>query len=166
MRRRASFMSLRRPIRFAQMATRARIDVDRHAERLGDAVGGDVVVGRADAAGGEDVGVAVAQRVERRDDLVFLVGHDAHLPQVDAERGQIFGDVADVLVLGAPGQDLVADHQERGGDDLFRTRRICNAHADLTTGMQLESSTVPTLPLWVIIHQVARAGSRPALPVR
>ena len=39
-----------------------------HAERLGDAVGGDVVMGRPDAAGGEDVGVAMAQRIERGDD--------------------------------------------------------------------------------------------------
>jgi hypothetical protein len=40
------------------IATRARIDVDRHAERLGDAIGGDVVMRRPDAAGGEHIGVA------------------------------------------------------------------------------------------------------------
>ena len=28
--------------------------------------------------------------------------------------GQIFGDIADVLVLGAARQDLVADHEEAG----------------------------------------------------
>ena len=33
-------------------------------------------------------------------------------------RGQVLGDVADVLVLGAPGQDLVADDEEGGGDDV------------------------------------------------
>ena len=32
--------------------------------------------------------------------------------------GQVFGDVADVLVLGAAGQDLVADDENRGRDDL------------------------------------------------
>ena len=58
---------------------RARIDVDRHAERLGDAVGGDVVVRRPDAAGGEHVGVATAQRIERIDDRRLLVADDAHL---------------------------------------------------------------------------------------
>ena len=47
---------LRKPL--AQNFDRVRVIVDRHAERLGDGVGGDVVVGRADAAGGEDVGVA------------------------------------------------------------------------------------------------------------
>ena len=34
-------------------------------------------------------------------------------------RGQVLGDVADVLVLGAAGQDFVADDQEGGGDDLW-----------------------------------------------
>ena len=120
MRMRASLISaagLRQPLRHDR--DRARIDVDRHAERLGDALGGDVVVGRTDAAGGEHVGVAGAQRVERGDDLRLLVGDDAHLVQVDADAGQVFGDVADVLVLGPAGQDLVADHQQRGGDEAF-----------------------------------------------
>ena len=89
----------------------------RHAEGLGDAVGGDVVMGRADAAGGEHIGVARAQGVERGDDLRLLVGNDAHLLEVDADIGEVLGDVADVLVLGPAGEDLVADHQKRGGDD-------------------------------------------------
>ena len=105
---------LRQPL--AQDLDRARIVVDRHAERLGDAFGGDVVMGRTDAAGGEHIGVARAQRVERGDDLALLVADDAHFRQVDAERGQVFGDVADVLVLGPPGEDLVPDHQQGGGD--------------------------------------------------
>ena len=52
--------------------------------------------------------------------------------QVDAERREIFGDVADVLVLGAPGQDFVADHEQRGGDGVIGGRRIGDAHGDLT----------------------------------
>ena len=74
-------------------------------------------MGRADAAGGEHVGVARAQRVERGDDLGLFVGHDADFLEVDADVGEIFGDVADILVLGASGQDLVADDENRGGDD-------------------------------------------------
>ena len=104
----------------------ALVDIDRHAEGLGDRVGGDVVVGRADAAGGEDVGVAGAERVHRRDDLGLDVGHHAHLAEVDADIGQVLGDVADVLVLGAPGQDLVADDEDGGGDDAFLR---CIGHA-------------------------------------
>ena len=123
MRRRASFISV--PVARQTLLhdrERARIDVDRHAERLGDAVGGDVVVGRPDAAGGEDVGVAVPQRVERIDDRALLVADHADLHEIDADRGQIFRDIADVLVLGAAGQDFVADHQQGGGDDLLGRR--------------------------------------------
>jgi len=70
-------------------------------------------VGRADAAGGEDVGVAGAQRVDRGDDLVLLVGNDAHLLQVDADRRHDVGEMADVAVLGPAGENLVADHHHR-----------------------------------------------------
>ena len=105
-----------RPVALAQDGDRPRVEADRDPEGLGDAVRRDVVVGRADAAGGEQIGVALAQGVDRGDDLGLDVRHDPDLPQVDPDTGQVLGDVADVLVLGAPGQDLVADDEEGGGD--------------------------------------------------
>ena len=63
MRSRASLMSA--PKRLLEALDHVRMVVDRHAERLGDAVGGDVVMGRADAAGGEHIIIAAAQRVQR-----------------------------------------------------------------------------------------------------
>jgi hypothetical protein len=92
---------------------RLRVVADRHAERLGDGVGGDVVMGRTDAAGGEHVSVARAQRIERRDDVGLLVGDDTHFLEIDADIGEVFGDIADVLVLGPARQDFVADDQDR-----------------------------------------------------
>ena len=92
-----------------------RILVDRDAERARDRVGGDVVVGRPDASGRDHVVVTRSQRVERRDDLVLDVGDDARLPNVDADLRQIFGDIAEVAVLGAAGEDFVADHEHGGG---------------------------------------------------
>ncbi len=92
--------------------------VDADAERLRHAVGGDVVVGRPDAAGGEHIGIAAAQGVQRFDDGVLVVGDDPDLFQVDADIGQVLGDIADVLVLGPARQNLVADHQDAGRDDL------------------------------------------------
>jgi hypothetical protein len=77
-------------------------------------------VGRPDAAGGEYVGVTDAQRIERLDNRILIVGDDADFPKVDADRRQVFGNVADVSVLGASGQDLVADHQDAGRDNLRR----------------------------------------------
>ena len=61
--------------------------------------------------------VAGTERVDRGDDVVLDVGDDPDLAEVDADIGQVFGDVADVLVLGPAGQDLVADDQDRCGDD-------------------------------------------------
>ena len=90
----------------------------RDAERLGHAFGGDVVMGRPDAAGGEDIGVCFAQRVEGLDDGVLVVGHHPHFLEIDADGGEIVGDEADVLVLGAAGKNFVADHKHCRGDDL------------------------------------------------
>ena len=51
--------------------------------------------------------------------------------QIDAHRRQIFGDIADVLILGAAGQDLAANHQERGRDNLIGRGRVGGWHDDL-----------------------------------
>jgi hypothetical protein len=105
---------------------RARIDVDGHSERLGHAVSGNVVMGRPDTAGGEDIDVARPKRLKRIDDRPLLVTDHPHFLEIDPERGQIFRDIADVPILGAAGQDLVADHQECG--DLFGSGRVGGCH--------------------------------------
>ena len=74
-------------------------------------------MGRADAAGGEDIGVARPQRIQRLDDGVLLVADDAHLLEVDAGEEEHVGELADILVLGAPGKKLVADGEHGGGGD-------------------------------------------------
>src|SRR2546430_3937333 len=117
MRRRASFISA--PVAFShscRMASVARIDVDRHPKRLGDAVGGDVIMGRPDPAGGENIGAAMPERIECVDDRSLLVADHPHFLEIDAERRQIFRNIAYVLVLGAAGQDLATHHPQRGRD--------------------------------------------------
>jgi hypothetical protein len=106
----------------------ARMMMDFDAEGLGNAVGGYVVVRRPDAAGGEDVAIGRAHRVERVDNGVLVVGDDAYFLQVDADGGEIIGDIADVLVLGPAGQDLVADHKHGGCYESGRT-----GHGDLAS---------------------------------
>ena len=132
MRRRASFISA--PVVFThscRMAS-ARVSVSigtpnafRHA------VGGDVTVGRPDPAGGEDIGAAMPQRIECVDDRALLIADHPHFLEIDADRRQIFRDMADVLVLGAARQDFAADHQERGRDDLFGSGRVGGRHDHL-----------------------------------
>jgi hypothetical protein len=107
----------------------ALVHVDADPEGLGHAVGGDVVMGRADPAGGEQVGVAGPQGVDRLDDHRGLVGHDPHLAQVDAGRGEEIRDGADILVLGATREDLIADHEDGGGDGIGRL-----VHGSLASG--------------------------------
>jgi hypothetical protein len=89
-------------------------------------------MGRPDAAGGEDVIVAMPQCIQCGDDVVLVVGDDPDFLQVDADIGQVFGDEADVLVLGPAGQDFVPNDQNARRDDL--------AHA------LSPSPVAPTLP--------------------
>ena len=95
----------------AQDFNRARMIIDRHAERLGNGVSGYVVVGGTDATGGEHVSVTRPKGVQRRHDLRLLVGHDADFLEIDADRGQKIGRIADVLVLSPAGKNLVADDE-------------------------------------------------------
>ncbi len=63
------------------------IDHDFDLEGFGDGIGGHVVMGGTDAAGGEDIGEARAELVHRGDDLGLNVGHDPHLAQVRCRYG-------------------------------------------------------------------------------
>ena len=106
---------VRRVVAFEQAQGR-RVAFQGHAEGARHRGGGDVVVGRADAAGGEDIGAARPQVVDRRGDHLAVVGDDPCLRHRDAELGQPFGQKRQVGVPGAAGQDLVADDQDGSGD--------------------------------------------------
>src|SRR5207244_4198381 len=84
--------------------------------------------------------------VDRGHDLALLVAHYPHLLEVDAERGEVFGDIADVLVLGAAGQYLVADHQHGGGDGAFGCGGIGDGHRGLAESTRRSlASTYPAI---------------------
>ena len=87
----------------------------RDTEGGGDAFAGDVVVGRADAAGGEHVIEFLPDFVHRADDRFGDVGNDPDLPQRDTQIAQTGRQELDVGVAGAAGQHLVADDQQAGG---------------------------------------------------
>ena len=55
------------------------------------------------------------QRAHGVDDGVTGVGDDPHFAQVDAEAGQFAGEEIHVGIAGAPGQNLVPDHDHGGG---------------------------------------------------
>ena len=73
----------------------------------------------------------MSERIDSVDDCSLLIADHPHFFEIDADRRQIFRDIADVLVLGAAGQDLATDHQERGRDNLFGSGRVGGWHDHL-----------------------------------
>ena len=71
--------------------------------------------GAGDAAGGDDVVVLGPQGVDRVDDLLLDIGHDARLAKIDAVGGQVAGDGGQVGVLGAARENLITDDHHGGG---------------------------------------------------
>src|SRR4030088_188569 len=78
MRSRASFNSPAPLEALTKPRHHLRMMIDADAECLCNAVGGDVVMGRPDTAGGKDVGIAAAQRIHRRDDIGLLLGNNGN----------------------------------------------------------------------------------------
>jgi len=88
---------------------------DAHPKGRRHRIGGNVIMGWTDAPGCKDKIIPGPKRVQGRDDLGFHIAHHARFFQVYPARAQKTGDIIDVGVLGAAGQDLVADHQDGGG---------------------------------------------------
>jgi hypothetical protein len=78
-------------------------------------------MGRANAARSEDIIKVRTQGIERGDNGVFLVRHDAHFLEIDTHSGQQIGKMPDVLVLGAPGEKFVANGEHCSPDGLLRS---------------------------------------------
>ena len=88
---------------------------DRDAEGAGHSLHRHIVVGAADAAGGEHQVVALAQRLHLPGDRRRVVADGDHPAQLQALRSQQARQHAGVRVGGLAGEDLVADDEERGG---------------------------------------------------
>ena len=88
---------------------------DPRAKGRADRIGGDVVMGRADPAGGEYMAVAPGQRAHRLADRRRVIADHAHFAQVDPRLREPAGEVMGIAVAGAPREDLVADHQHCRG---------------------------------------------------
>ena len=95
------------------------MDDDIDPKRLGDRIDGDIVVGRADPAGGEHIVIARAQRVHRIDNLILNIGDDPHFAQANPLHVEPGRDLRDILVLRAARENLVTDHQHGGCPDAF-----------------------------------------------
>src|SRR4029077_20520321 len=72
---------------------------------------------RADPAGGEDVIEGTPHLVDGGYDDAGIVGNHPRFPQPNPDLVQPLREEAEIGVLGASRQDLVADDQDAGGDD-------------------------------------------------
>src|SRR5262249_25809768 len=115
-----ALVELARCVASGQQSHRFRMVLDGKAEGLADGIGGDVVLRGADAPGGKNRGVACAKRGNPAGNLVLDVRYAARFAQIDAETAQEAGNRADIHVLGAAGQNFIAD-DERGCGYAFAT---------------------------------------------
>ena len=88
--------------------------VNWHVECGGHAIGGNVIMRRANPARGEHLIMPSAQRPHRRNDRIPVIRHNAHFGQIDPDFGQLARQMIHVGIAGAPGQNLIADHQHGG----------------------------------------------------
>ncbi len=102
-----------------QNGTGIRVHHHLAAQRGGNGIHGDVIMGGADAAGGEQIIIAHSQRVHRFRNSSHVIGHHPHFLQADALHAQPFRQIGQVRILGAARQDFIADHQQGGGVDAF-----------------------------------------------
>ena len=91
------------------------------AGEAGDDLGGEVVGGRAEPAGGDDqVHPLGGHEAQRRLEVVGAVGDDEDVGDLDAELGQPFGDPGPVAVGDPAGEDLGAGDDDAGADGRLR----------------------------------------------
>ena len=93
----------------AQVGFQFRDDVGLFADRLGDGVASDVVLGRAEAAGQEHDVRSASGCLDQLDQTLLVVADLVHEVEVDAHRRQTLGHVAGVGVENLAHQNFGAD---------------------------------------------------------
>jgi hypothetical protein len=111
------------------------------------------------------------ERIERVDDRSLLVADHPHFLEIDADRRQIFGDIADVLVLGAARQDLSPITRSAAVTTSFAAGELavgmitCGGRADDAQRSNTRAySSHPPLP--AIVSYAASSHPRALFPAR
>ena len=89
-----------------------------HAKGRGHRIDSDIVMGRPDPAGREQIVVLCPQLVHCLADPRMIIGNDTHFAEPNPLLIQPNCKLSDVFVLRAPGEDLVSDYDERCGPRL------------------------------------------------
>src|SRR5262249_55057820 len=109
----------------------------------GDAFDRHVVVGRADAAGGEDDLVVDVELGDRCRDLVELVGNREDATDRHAEGAQLAREERRVGVDDLTGEDLVAEDQDARGAVPARHTEMASLRKSLAPMRTLTSAGLP-----------------------
>ena len=110
---------------------RRRVFAELHAERLREALGGEVVVrGAEPAPHHEQVGLGREHVAQRGRETLAVVGDDEELEHLDAAPAEVVADEGAVGVAGAPVEQFVAAEDDGGAR---RPRR----HQALVPGMRM-----------------------------
>ena len=123
--------------RFGDPATGLIITVQRGArfgmndntdpEGRSNGINRDIVMRRPDAASREEIIVARAQDVDRLDNGLLHIWHDAHFGQPYALDVQPERDLRNILVLRAPRENFIANDDKSGGPDACRCHAGCHS---------------------------------------
>jgi hypothetical protein len=98
----------------SQLRLERRIDRRRFAERRGDRLAGEVVLGRAETAGGDDEVAPLDRSPERLGGPAEVVADGRHVHEVDPEARQPCGQIRRICVDDLTKEQLGADGQELG----------------------------------------------------
>ncbi len=95
------------------------------AERGCNRINGNVIMRRANAAGGKQIVIACTQEVYRLYNGIHVIGDHTHFAQANALNIEPKRNLANVFVLCSAREDLVADDYKRCG--IYAG--ICHTHA-------------------------------------
>ena len=103
---------------------RLRMNNDINPKRLGNRIDGDVIMRRANPASGEQIVIAHPQRIDRADNLILNIGHDAHFAQTNALNIKPQRNLGDIFILCPARQNFIADDCDGGGIDTLVHKRL------------------------------------------
>lgn len=87
---------------------------DRRPQSLRHRIGGDVIMGRANAARCHQMVVMQAQIPHRADNCLAAIANHSHFAQINAMGAKPPGKIMRICLAGAARKDLVSDHDHRG----------------------------------------------------
>ena len=88
--------------------------IDGLTESFGNAIGSDIIMGRANATAGEHMLEAIRQSTHCGHYRASIIADHAHLAQINAMCCEFFGEMIGIGIQSATREDFITDHQHGG----------------------------------------------------